>query len=57
MGELWQETRINMPKNGGLLTFGALTPVGWSAPGQIYYPELYRKIYWDNDNQDDTHMA
>ena len=57
MGKLWQETRINIPKNGGVLTFGALTPEGWSAPGQIYYPELYRKIYWNNGNQDDTHMA
>lgn len=34
-----------MPKQGGLLTFGALTPGTGSAPGQIVFDELYRKIH------------
>lgn len=49
MGEIWKKTRIDIPKQGGLLTFGALTENGGSAPGQVYYPDLYNKIYWGKD--------
>ncbi len=50
MGELWKITRVDMPKQGGLLTFGALTPGTGSAPGQIVFDELYRKIHWTDDD-------
>ncbi|MFA5917136.1 MAG: type I 3-dehydroquinate dehydratase [Candidatus Gracilibacteria bacterium] len=43
MGELGMQTRIDIPKKLGLLTFGSLNDV--SAPGQINYSNLYNLIF------------
>ncbi|MBP9779061.1 type I 3-dehydroquinate dehydratase [Candidatus Gracilibacteria bacterium] len=42
MGELGKETRVNIPKMGGWITFGTLKDT--SAPGQIYFQELQSLI-------------
>ncbi|MCD5380527.1 type I 3-dehydroquinate dehydratase [Candidatus Gracilibacteria bacterium] len=44
MGEIGISTRIDVPKSGGLLTFGSYGSTA-SAPGQIDYKELYKSIF------------
>ena len=43
MWELWMQTRINIPKKWWLLSFWILNKS--SAPGQIKYDDLYKKIF------------
>ncbi len=47
MWELWEKSRIDMPKMWALFTFGSYWENS-SAPWQIEYSELYNKVYTNN---------